>query len=252
MCSEIFAQGTLMLRVVIQISMLVAIPLMAACLYLWVGLAPWYICYVVLFNMLVGPVFSAGSVTSERERQTLDLLLTTILSPGQFLWAKLVAGLRVSSVLTMFLLWPLLLACVMVSYFWTNLPIVLAYVVIVLATCLLTASAALLFSVVCRKTSVSLMSTYLFILFLFVTPPAAGFFAETFFPDTQAGAWIAQASFTSPFSVALHLPIDEGKRDAATANWPLFFSFLGFCVVFESALAGAVMWLFNTRWRVSG
>ena len=35
------------------------------------GLAPayaaWYISYVILFNILVGPVFSAGSVTSERE-----------------------------------------------------------------------------------------------------------------------------------------------------------------------------------------
>ena len=70
--------------------------------------------------MLVGPVFSAGSVTSERERETLDLLLTTILSPWQILWAKLISGLRVSSVLTMFLLWPLLLACVMVSFYWTQ------------------------------------------------------------------------------------------------------------------------------------
>src|SRR4051794_17256135 len=75
--SEIFAQGTLMLRLVIQVSMLLAIPLMAVFLYIypqWVG---WYIAYVVVFNMLVGPVFSAGSVTSERERETLDLLLTT-------------------------------------------------------------------------------------------------------------------------------------------------------------------------------
>ena len=50
--------------------------------------------YVVLFNILVGPVFSAGSVTSERERETLELLLTTTLSPWQILWAKLVSGLR--------------------------------------------------------------------------------------------------------------------------------------------------------------
>src|SRR4029078_9949485 len=56
MRSEIFAQGTLMLRVVVQVSMLLAIPLMAACLYMWPAWAPWYISYVVLFNMLVGPV----------------------------------------------------------------------------------------------------------------------------------------------------------------------------------------------------
>ena len=43
MRSEIFSQGTLMLRVVIQVSMLLAMPLMASCLYLWPDLAPWYI-----------------------------------------------------------------------------------------------------------------------------------------------------------------------------------------------------------------
>ncbi len=79
--------------------------------------------------MLVGPVFSAGSVTSERERETLDLLLTTMLSPGQILWPKLVSGLRVSSVLTMFLMWPVLLAVVMVNTYWSNLPAVAGYFV---------------------------------------------------------------------------------------------------------------------------
>ncbi len=139
MRSEIFAQGTLMLRIVIQVSMLLAIPLMAACLYIKPEWAPWYISYVVLFNMLVGPVFSAGSVTSERERETLDLLLTTILSPEQILGAKLFSGLRISSVLTSFLLWPVLLACLMVTFYWTNLPTVLGYLAIVLVTCLTTA-----------------------------------------------------------------------------------------------------------------
>ena len=88
MRSEIFGQGTLMLRLAIQISMVVAIPVMAWCLYIKRHLAPWYISYVVLFNILIGPVFSAGSVTSERERQTLDLLLTTVITPWQILWAN--------------------------------------------------------------------------------------------------------------------------------------------------------------------
>ena len=95
--SEIFSQGTLMLRVVIQVSMFLAIPIMAVCLFIFSQHAPWYIAYVLVFNMLVGPVFSAGSVTSERERQTLDLLLTTTITPWQILWGKIIAGLRVSS-----------------------------------------------------------------------------------------------------------------------------------------------------------
>ena len=119
MRSELFGQGTLMLRLVIQLSMFLALPLMAVCLYMWPQLAPWYTSYVVLFNMLVGPVFSAGSVTSERERQTLELLLTHHVSPWQILWGKLLSGLRISSVLTGFLVWPILLAWLLPP--WTYL-----------------------------------------------------------------------------------------------------------------------------------
>ena len=125
--SEIFSQGTLMLRLVIQISMLIALFVMAWCLYIQQHLAAWYIAYVLLFNMLVGPVFSAGSVTSERERQTLDLLLTTLITPWQMLWGKLISGLRVSSVLTSFLMWPVVLACVMPLDYWNNLPTMAGY-----------------------------------------------------------------------------------------------------------------------------
>ena len=113
--AEIFSQGTLMLRLVIQISMVLSIPMMCWSLFFFPSQSYWYIGYVILFNILVGPVFSAGSVTSERERQTLDLLLTTNISPWKILWGKLISGLRVSSVLTLFLTWPLLIAVALVT-----------------------------------------------------------------------------------------------------------------------------------------
>jgi ABC-type transport system involved in multi-copper enzyme maturation permease subunit len=251
MRSEIFSQGTLMLRVVIQISMLLAIPLMAFFLYAFPELAPWYIAYVVGFNMLVGPVFSAGSVTSERERETLDLLLTTILSPWQILWAKLVSGLRVSSVLTLFLLWPLVLAIVMVNAYWTNLPVVLGYIVIVLTVCLTTATIALSCSVMFHKTSISLMTTYLVIVLLFTLPLAVTFFADTFFPDTVATDLISKASFTSPFAAAFSLPVDTAMPRAKTAppDWLFFASFVGFYALLDGVSLVTVAWLFNYRWR---
>ncbi len=252
MRSEIFAQGTLMLRVVIQVSMLLAIPLMAACLYMKPEWAPWYISYVVLFNMLVGPVFSAGTVTSERERETLDLLLTTILSPEQILGAKLFSGLRISVVLTTFLLWPLLLACLMVSYYWTNLPTVAAYLAIVLMSCLTTAMLGLFCSVVFQKTSISLMTCYLLIVVLFAMPLALTFFAQTFLPNTPVSSLIERVSFTSPFAAAFALPIDlQMPGSTAVANWPLFFLFIGFYTGANCALLAAMIWLFNTRRRVA-
>jgi ABC-type transport system involved in multi-copper enzyme maturation permease subunit len=255
MRSEIFSQGTLMLRVVIQVSMVLAIPLMAVFLYAWPRLAPWYISYVVLFNMLVGPVFSAGSVTSERERETLDLLLTTMLSSKQILTAKLFSGLRVSSVLTMFLLWPLVLAVVMVPAYWTSIPSVLGYTLIVLLVCATTATLALFCSVIFRKTSMSLMTTYLVIVVLFGVPLAIDYFASAFFPDTVAAEWTAATSFTSPFAAAFNLPVDTSdpllpSTGPVESNWPFVGLFTLFYVVLDGALLATMAWLFNVRWRM--
>lgn len=261
MRNEIFAQGTLMLRLVIQISMFLAIPLMAICLFYKPDLSPWYICYVVLFNMLVGPVFSAGSVTGERERQTLDLLLTTIISPAQILRGKLLSGLRVSSVLTAFLLWPLLLACVMVPSYgiWSadlrsNLLSVAMYLGIIAVCCLTTATIALFCSVLFRKTAHSMMTTYLVIIVLFCLPLAMRFFAERFFPSAAATVWIERLSLVSPFAAVFAVPMHFGNpteiADRA-GDWLLYGSYLGFSTLLLAVLMLTIGWLFNTRWRVA-
>ena len=257
MRSEIFSQGTLMLRVVIQVSMLLAIPLMAFCLYVWPQYAPWYVAYVVIFNMLVGPVFSAGSVTSERERQTLDLLLTTAITPWQILSGKLRAGLRVSSVLTLFLLWPLLLACVMVSSYWDNLESVAAYALIVLLTCLNTALLALFCSVVFRKTSTSLMTTYLLIILLFCAPLATSFFSRTFYPKERVSRYVKAASVTSPFVAAFSVPLDmrlgtiDGDDRRDLQSWRMLGGYVLFTALLNAVLLVLMVWLFNMRWRVA-
>jgi ABC-type transport system involved in multi-copper enzyme maturation permease subunit len=251
MRSEIFAQGTLMLRVVIQVSMLLAIPLMGWFLYIQSWRAPWYVSYVILFNMLVGPVFSAGSVTSERERETLDLLLTTTLSPGQILWPKLISGLRVSSVLTLFLLWPLVLAVALVDTLRSNFAVMLGYLVVVLVVCLSTGTIALFCSVMFRKTSISLMTTYLAIVALFLLPPAVTYFAGTFFPDTPGAHLAIEASFVSPFSTCFALPVDPLTGDVRPApNWWHLGAFVAFYAALDGVLLAAMAWLFNVRWRM--
>ncbi len=183
MRSELFGQGTLMLRLVIQMSMLLALPLMAVCLYIKAAWAPWYACYVVLFNVLVGPVFTAPAITSERERQTLELLLTTAVSPWHILTGKLYSGLRVSCVLTAFIIWPLFLAWLLPP--WTYLAdswTMLRYLIIVALTALTTTVLAMFCSVIFSKTSVSLMTTYLVLLLLYAAPVATWVFAQEFSP----------------------------------------------------------------------
>ena len=58
MHAELFSQGTLMLRLVIQLSMILAIPLMTILLFWKPDLAYLYVGYVLVFNILSAPVFT--------------------------------------------------------------------------------------------------------------------------------------------------------------------------------------------------
>ncbi len=259
MRSELFGQGTLMLRLVIQLSMFMALPLMAVCLYMRPTYAPWYTGYVLMFNMLVGPVFAAGTVTSERERQTLELLLTTTVSPWQILWGKLLSSLRISLVLTSFLVWPLLLAWLLPP--WTYLRdtvSMIGYLMIISLSSLTTTILAMFCSVIFRKTSVAMMTTYLVLILLYALPLAVESFARTIFYGADVTAVIGELTFTSPFAAAHALPLTLGNPGNAgnpvhvspPANWPVFLTYLLFYLMMNSMLLGTILWLFNVRWRV--
>ena len=261
--SEIFGQGTLMLRLAIQISMVLAMFLMGWLLFIQQHLAAWYFCFVVLFNVLVGPVFSAGSVTSERERQTLDLLLTTLITPWQILSGKLISGLRVSSVLTLFLLWPVFLAVCLSPGFRANLLPMLCYFIVFCLTCLTTANLALFCSTRCQKTSTSLIATYAIILILYLVPPAVAVFANQYY-ESSVDLEMAQAmTITSPFAANLLIPLEidslTNLSSGFSEQWSTFeigkYWHFGAYVLFtlglNGVLLGVMVWMFNSRWRVA-
>lgn len=261
--SEIFGQGTLMLRLAIQISMVLAMFLMGWLLFIQQHLAAWYFCFVVLFNILVGPVFSAGSITSERERQTLDLLLTTLITPWQILSGKLISGLRVSSVLTLFLLWPVFLAVCLSPGFRSNLLPMVCFFFVFCLTCLTTANLALFCSTRCQKTSTSLIATYSVILLLYLVPPAVAVFASQYYPDSVTPETAQAMTITSPFAANLMIPLKIDSLNGATAGFSQQFSridlrqywhfgsYLLFTVVLNGGLIGVMAWMFNARWRVA-
>jgi ABC-type transport system involved in multi-copper enzyme maturation permease subunit len=211
--SEIFSQGTLMLRVVIQVSMLLSIPLMAALLFLRSDKAAYYVAYVLTFNMLVGPVFSAGSITQERERQTLSLLLTTLLKPARIVFAKLMAALRVSTVLTFLLTEQLLLAYILLpelrGRFWT----LIVYLLIIATSCLATSTIGLMCSALARRTASAMVVTYLTLLLLFVLPMGLQWYLQGI--QSVTNEQLAALTVTSPFSAALSVPMHTNRNE----NW---------------------------------
>ncbi len=252
--SEIFSQGTLMLRLVIQISMLLAIPLMAWLLFAQPYRCAWYAVYVIVFNMLIGPVFLAGSMTGERERETLDLLLTTTITPGQILWGKLIVGFRVSAVLTSFLLWPLLLGGLMVSDFWSNWLSLLLMFAIVGMTCVTNAIVAMFCSAFARKTSISLMSTYAVLLFLYAAPMALVLLLSILDFDAATIAKAEWFGIASPFNAAFSLPLDEQLAAEKTVpanvgNWMLVIGYFVVSAILNGLLMLGVTWRLSARQR---
>ncbi|MBI3462304.1 MAG: ABC transporter permease subunit [Planctomycetes bacterium] len=248
--SEIFSHGTLMLRVVITVSMGLAIPLMAAFLFFQPQMVAYYVGYVVVFNMLVGPVFTAPLVTGERERGTMDLLLTTVLRPWHILWAKLLSGLRVSTVLTLFLVWPMLLAYIFVGElhrtFLTTLPLFLG---IILVTCLATGTFGLFCSVIFQRTAAALIVAYLLVLALFGGPVAAVPLLEmTQLSDVE----IERVTITSPISAAFSVPMEFSQdyrivRTGGTfgVHWYFLALYPPLCLT----LWGLMLLVFRRRWQ---
>ncbi len=262
--SEIFAQGTLMLRLVIQVSMLMSIPLMAYWLFFKPQYAGYYVSYVVTFNMLVGPVFSSGSITQERERQTLGLLLTTLLRPGQIVFAKLLAALRVSTVLTFLLTEQLLLAYVLIpelrQRWWT----LLIFLAIILVTCLTSTTVGLLCSSLSRRTAVAMVLTYMTLLVAFVGPLGTRWFLQGFFVNISEEQ-LSTLTVTSPFSAAFSVDTpasNEGSTGGTESsnktplipviNQPVWVAFLvlepAICVI----LYGMTYLAFRWRWWRAG
>jgi len=217
--SEIFSQGTLMLRVVIQVSMLLSIPLMAALLFLRSDRAGYYVAYVITFNLLVGPVFSAGSITQERERQTLSLLLTTLLRPGRIVLAKLLAALRVSTVLTFLLTEQLLLAYFLLQELWDRFWTLIVFLLIIATTCLVTTTIGLLCSALSRRTSVAIVLTYMTLLFLFVGPVGLGYYLQGLSSISEAQT--AALTVTSPYSAAFSIPMTPVKANGFPDDKPV-------------------------------
>jgi ABC-type transport system involved in multi-copper enzyme maturation permease subunit len=265
--SEIFSQGTLMLRVVIQVSMLLSIPLMAALLFLRSDKAAYYVAYVLTFNLLVGPVFSSGSITQERERQTLSLLLTTLLGPGKIVFAKLMAALRVSTVLTFLLTEQLLLAYILLpelrNRFWT----LVVYLLIIATTCMATSTIGLMCSALARRTATAMIMTYLTLLALFVFPMGIQWYLQSF--PSVTDEQLAALSVTSPFSAALSVPMHTTRSDAwinqplavadqvlipITRNFrvPVYVAFLCIYPPLGFAFFGVAYLAFRWRWWRAG
>lgn len=168
---EIFGRGTLFLRLIIQISMFLSVVFLS---FVYLSREYIFAYYLVLFTMLVAPAFACNTITQERERGTLDLLLTTLLRPHQIITGKFLSCLRLSLFLTG------LVGVTMCFYLFVGCDppalralYLVVYILILLITIVFETSLAMFFSLNFRNTIQSMITSYTVLLLLFAVPVAA-------------------------------------------------------------------------------
>jgi ABC-type transport system involved in multi-copper enzyme maturation permease subunit len=245
--SEIFGRGTLFLRLIIQISMFLSVVFLT---FLYLGKEYVFVDYLILFTMLVAPAFACNTFTQERERGTLDLLLTTLIRPSQIISGKFLSCLRLSVFLTG------LVGVTMCFYLFVgsqgadsivarigNLAV---YVMILLVTIVFEISLAMFFSLAFRSTVQSMIGTYSILLLLFGTPVAA--YELCYYVLKMQAEQLTYFMFFSPFeaiySVSSHLVGTSSVREAFPTLWP---SYLIAYTLFSMLLMGYVYSAFERQ-----
>jgi ABC-type transport system involved in multi-copper enzyme maturation permease subunit len=249
---EIFGRGTLFLRLIIQISMFLSVVFLT---FLYLRREYVFVDYLLVFTMLVAPAFASNTFTQERERGTLDLLLTTLVTPAQIVTAKFLSCLRLSLFLTglvgVTLLFYLLVGGSgegeVVQAFSMRIAYFCVYVLILAATIVFETALGMFCSLVCSSTLQSMILTYAIVLIIFGVPIAAQALLLTFAShmDTASIQW---SCFISPFqavhTVTPKAPGGGGGAILPPTVWP---AYLGFTICLSTILLGYVYASFE-RW----
>ena len=129
----------------------------------------WTVTLMEIFGiMVVTPGIMAGAISSEREKHTLDLLLTTTLPMRSIIWGKLLSGLGFTFLL---ILVSVPLQCIVFLFGGVTIQEVFISVVMVLLTAILLCTTALFFSSRLRSTTQALIWSYSIPVFLiFILP----------------------------------------------------------------------------------
>ncbi|MBN1476666.1 ABC transporter permease [Candidatus Sumerlaeota bacterium] len=160
--SELIGQGTLMLRLIIQIGLALAV--VPFTLLYFIGAPAWFFSYIAIFALLIAPTFTCGMFTGEHENRTFSLMATTLLRPRQIVMGKFLTGARL-----VLLLLGILIAPTLPALAYAHLSFIRGFTlgefILCLVICLLWALAlvalGLMWSLISRRTTTALVATYL-------------------------------------------------------------------------------------------
>lgn len=235
MRSELLGSGTLFVRIILQISIVLSILLIGEIVR---GRTQNFFIYVITVMTLITPALACGSFSQEAERGTLDVLLMTLLEPRQLVRGKLKALMRYAGTIAIFLV-----GAHLVTFLFTlqNRPAPLsdldrlcAYLVILAVSVVSATSVSTFFSLATLNTFLSTLLTYVTLVILYAGPFVAYKLLEIFSSlELSSIRWI---TLTSPYGPLL-LFSSEGLCRITPAAWHAFVLF-HLCLTF-----GSIRWM---------
>lgn len=120
---------------------------------------------------LVVPVFTAGAISMERERQTLDVLISTGVSPFKLVVEKLLSTVALVAIMG-FASLPIL--AIVYSVGGVGINQIIGVVLLMIAAAILFGSIGIFFSTICNTTMVAIVSTYVTMILIFLTTLIVG------------------------------------------------------------------------------
>ena len=194
----------------------------------------------VFLVAFIGPAFTAGAISGERERQTFDLLRTTLLSAESFVLGKLISALGY-----VFLLVLVSIPLQSIAFLLGGLSLVELVIsqVVILVAAVTYALYGLWCSAAMRTTLAATVTTFAGMLFVtFGTPLLAGMAAVL--GSTFSGTWLS--------GTLVEMLVLYGGIVAAATNLPATLILSETLYLQEDALfgfsqptAGGTIWLFS-------
>lgn len=118
-----------------------------------------------LLVLFITPSITAGSISGEREKQTFDMLIASKLSSWQIVKGKLLASI---ALLMMLAISSLPILALVFSIGGITIINLMQFMLMIIVTALFIGSIGILFSSICKRTTVATVCTYIVLLVIFL------------------------------------------------------------------------------------
>lgn len=201
-------------------------------------------CIEFVMILLIVPALTAGSISGERERQTLNLLLTTRMTPMDIVIGKLMTGLS-TMILLIVSSFPIL--ALVFIYGGVTVKDIVLLLLSFISTAVLSGSIGICCSSMFRKTTIATVASYCAMAILVLGTAAAVRFSGS--SGFSCLAWLLLLNPGVPFGAAMGEQLGNVRRISILQTWTgsslqrlTAGDWLWLGIIVQLLLAGACLW----------